>query len=203
MLPEDPGGDRWFYLVPRFVQHAGDGARAALQEYYRAVLEQCDGAVLDLCASWTSHYEPTAGSRFVVLGLNGVELQANRAATERKVHDLNQQPSLPFYDDASFGVVTCSLSVDYLTSPRELFSEVYRVLAPGGVACFAFTNRCFPSKVVSKWLAPFDDLAHIRLVGSYFHYTGPWVDLAVADVTPPGWGTDPMFVVQARKPSSR
>ena len=209
MTPQDPGGDGLFYLLPRFVQHAGDGARAALEEYYAALLAHAGArarpegaAVLDLCASFTSHYTPPAPafSRFVVVGLNGVELFANRAATERRVHNLNESPSLPFLRDASFEAVTCSLSVDYLTSPREIFGEVHRVLAPGGVASFAFTNRCFPEKVVSKWLAPFDDLAHIRLVASYFHYTGPWTDLAVADVTPPGWGTDPMFVVQARKP---
>lgn len=209
MTPQDPGGDGLFYLLPRFVQHAGDGARAALEEYYEAaLLHAAEGAgpegaaVLDLCSSFTSHYTPPtpAFSRFVVVGLNGIELFANRAATERRVYNLNENPSLPFLADASFRAVTCSLSVDYLTSPREIFGEVYRVLEPGGIACFAFTNRCFPEKVVSKWLAPFDDLAHIRLVASYFHYTGPWADLAVADVTPPGWGADPMFVVQARKP---
>ena len=57
-----------------------------------------------------------------------------------------------------------------------------------------------PREVVPKWLAPFEDAAHIRHIGSYFHFTGPWADLAVADVTPPGFGTDPMYVVQARKP---
>ena len=44
-------------------------------------------------------------------------------------------------------VVTNSLSVDYLTQPLEVFAEMNRVLKPGGLACMAFTNRCFPTKV--------------------------------------------------------
>ena len=35
----------------------------------------------------------------------------------------------PRYDDASFDVVTNSLSVDYMTSPLELFGEIHRVPA--------------------------------------------------------------------------
>jgi hypothetical protein len=35
----------------------------------------------------------------------------------------------PRYDDASFDVITNSLSVDYMTSPLELFGEIHRVPA--------------------------------------------------------------------------
>ena len=56
-----------------------------------------------------------------------------------------EQPALPFADD-SFDVITNSLSVDYMTQPIPLFKEMFRVLKPGGVACCAFTNRCFPTK---------------------------------------------------------
>ena len=79
--------------------------------------------------------------------------------------------------------------------------EMHRVLKPGGRACMAFTNRCYPSKVVPMWLKPFDDYRHCRIVGQYFHYSGGWEDLSVADVSPEGWtgARDPMYVVQARK----
>ena len=50
----------------------------------------------------------------------------------------------------SFDVITNSLSVDYMTSPLELFDEMHRVLKPGGVACMAFTNRCFPTKACAR-----------------------------------------------------
>ena len=143
LTPEWAGNDKAFYTVPKFVQHAGDECRASLTEFYSAVLpEHGEGAVLDLCSSFTSHYpENYKAKRCVALGLNFLELMANPSKTEYKVQDLNQNPKLPF-EDNSFDVITNSLSVDYMTKPLELFAEMHRVLKPGGVACMAFTNRC-------------------------------------------------------------
>lgn len=33
-------------------------------------------------------------------------------------------------------------SVQYMQQPEAVFAEVYRVLKPGGVAIFTFSNRC-------------------------------------------------------------
>lgn len=49
------------------------------------------------------------------------------------MQDLNQNPIFP-YPDSTYDVVTCVVSVDYLTRPLEIFSEIGRVLRPGGVA---------------------------------------------------------------------
>lgn len=38
-------------------------------------------------------------------------------------------------------------SVQYLQQPERVFGEVYRVLKPGGVAIFTFSNRMFYDKV--------------------------------------------------------
>lgn len=143
LTPEWAGNDGAFYTMPKFVQHAGDECRESLTEFYGAVLPpNGQGAVLDLCSSFTSHYpEGYKAKRCVALGLNFLELMANPSKTEYKVQDLNTNPKLPF-DDDSFDVITNSLSVDYMTKPIELFAEMHRVLKPGGVACMAFTNRC-------------------------------------------------------------
>ncbi|KAL1520038.1 hypothetical protein AB1Y20_023515 [Prymnesium parvum] len=202
LTPLMAGNDRLFYLMPKLVQHAGEECRAALTDFYAAVLPQHDGDVLDLCSSWTSHY-PAAwkGRRVVALGLNPIELMLNPSKTEWRVQDLNSEPKLPF-DDGSFEVITNSLSVDYLTKPVEVFAEMARVLKPGGVACCAFTNRCFPTKVVPIWTKPFTEENHARIVGSYFHYSSPlWAEIGVADVSPDGWAgqRDPAVVVIGRK----
>jgi hypothetical protein len=65
----------------------------------------------------------------------------------------------------------------------------------------AFTNRCFPSKVVPIWKQPFSDLNHARIVGNYFHFSADWESIDAVDVSPEGWAgqRDPMFVIQARK----
>ena len=66
----------------------------------------------------------------------------------------------------------------------------------------AFTNRCFPTKVVPVWNRPFTEAHHARIVGSYFKFSSEaWAELGVADVSPDGWvgQRDPMVVVMARK----
>ena len=153
LTPDWAGNDQLFYIMPKFVQHAGDECRQSLTKFYDSVLPM-DGDVLDLCASFTSHFPKTwSGRRCVALGLNPLELAANPSKTEWRVQDLNKEPRLPF-DDESFDVITNSLSVDYLTSPLEVFAEMHRVLRPGGVACMAFTNRWYalrsPTHSVSR-----------------------------------------------------
>jgi ubiquinone/menaquinone biosynthesis C-methylase UbiE len=41
--------------------------------------------------------------------------------------------------------------VQYLQQPEKVFAEVYRVLKPGGVAIFTFSNRMFYDKAISAW----------------------------------------------------
>ena len=203
LRPMDPSDDQLFYLIPKFVHHAGGECRECLTKYYGAILPPPGtGAVLDLCSSWTSHYpKGYKAKRCAALGLNALELLANPSKTEWKVQNLNTDQKLP-YETGSFDVVTNSLSADYLTSPLGVFEEVRRVLKPGGLAAMAFTNRCFPTKVVPAWTRPFTEPAHARILASYFHYAGfDDIDIAVADVSPDGFvgQRDPMVVVQARK----
>ena len=202
LTPEWSGNDGAFYFLPKLVQHAGDGCRKSLSDFYARVLPPAStGTTLDLCSSWTSHY-PVGykASRGVALGLNYVELALNPSKTELCVQDLNKNPALP-YDDGTFDIITNSLSVDYMTSPLELFSQMHRVLKPGGLACMAFTNRCFPTKVVPAWTRPFTEESHARIVASYYHYSADWGEIGIADISPPGWEgeRDPCIVVMGRK----
>lgn len=203
LTPDWAGNDRLFYAVPKFAQHAGDECRASLAEFYRVALPPSGtGAVLDLCASFTSHYpKEWKARRCAALGLNPLELAVNPSATEWRVQDLNAQPTLP-YADGEFDLITNSLSVDYLTRPLEVFAEMSRVLKPGGRACMAFTNRCFPTKVVPVWNRPFTEDHHAQIVGAYFRYSSDaWAEVGVADVSPDGWAgqRDPAVVVIGRK----
>ena len=137
LTPDDNSNDQLFYLLPKFVHHAGDECRRCLTDYYDLILPRnAGGNVLDLCSSFTSHY-PTrwkapSGGKCIILGLNPLELAANPSKTEFKVQNLNRNPKLPF-DDNYFDVITNSLSVDYLTRPLEIFDEMYRVLKPGDI----------------------------------------------------------------------
>ena len=152
LRPMDPTNDQLFYLLPKFVHHAGEDCRALLTRYYECALP-AEGSALDLCSSWTSHYpKNTKLKRCALLGLNALELLANPSKTEWTLRNLNTNPKLPYGDD-EFDVVTNALSCDYLTQPLEVFQEIHRVLKPGGLATMAFTNRCFPTKVYHNILS--------------------------------------------------
>ena len=100
------------------------------------------------------------------LGLNREELETNPILDEIIIHDINQNHRLPF-DDASFDIVICSLSIEYITHPLKLFDEVARILRPEGRFIISFSNRWFPTKAVQVW-NNLHDFERIGLVMEYF-----------------------------------
>lgn len=185
----DNSEDNYFYTQPRFVTHIDDRAIESLTAYYKEEFEALTNDkpldVLDLCSSWISHLpDDVKLGRVVGIGMNEQELAANKQLTEWQVQDLNKDPKLSQYDDNSFDVVCNVVSVDYLTKPREIFQEMYRILRPGGVALMSFSNRCFPSKAVSMWLQA-DDIGRMTIVASYFHYSAPWSSIEALDIKLP------------------
>ena len=194
----DEGPDGAFYGQPRLVTHIDDAAIAAVGRIYRQLGLQ--GRVLDLMSSWISHFEDRPQG-LIVAGRNSIELAANQQAAGGVVIDLNRHPELPFAD-ASFDGATCCVSVDYLTSPLEVFDEVARVLRPGAPFCLTFSNRCFPTKVIQGW-AQTDDRTHVAIVADYFRATGPWDDLRYGVDGPPERAGDPLFAVWALRARGR
>lgn len=191
----DEAPDPVFYGPPRLVTHLDDQAIAAVGALYYE-LGLGEGAVLDLMSSWISHFSaPPVG--LTVLGMNAAELDANGAATERLVHDLNIDPRLPF-PDASYDAAVCCVSVDYLVRPVEVFGEVARVLRPGGAYVCTFSNRCFPSKAIRGWLDT-DDATHCQIVAEYFRLAGGFDEPVVSRRTPKGHRGDPLYAVWARR----
>ena len=197
-MDESPDGA--FYRPTRLVTHIDDGAIAAVGQVYAELgidgSQAADRQVLDLMSSWVSHFI-TPPSQLSILGMNAAELEANAAATERVVQDLNTDPALPWLD-ASFDAVTCCVSVDYLVRPLEVFDEAHRVLRPGGLLVCTFSNRCFPTKAIRGWLQS-DDEAHVAIVRAYFASTGPWAEVVGRLVTPVDAPGDPLFAVWGRR----
>lgn len=190
----DASPDPDFYGWPRLVTHIDDRAIAAVGQHYDQL--SLNGDVLDLMASWVSHFRSQPRS-LTVLGLNADELAANPMAGARVVHDLNAQPVLPF-EAGTFDGAVCCVSVDYLTSPIEVFREVARVLRPGGVFTCTFSNRCFPTKAIRGWLAS-SDTERCRIVERYFEMSRAFLP-AERDILIPmdRVGADPLFAVFAR-----
>lgn len=188
-VDETPDVD--FYTPLRLVTHIDDRAIAAVGALYREL--GIDGDVLDLMASWVSHFEHRP-RRLTVLGMNAAELTHNPMAETRVVHDLNADPSLPF-SDATFDAAVCCVSVDYLVHPVEVFRAAGRVLRPHGVFVCTFSNRLFPTKAIRGWLDA-DDTGHCAIVERYFELAGCFSPARSQRCTPPGSG-DPLFAVWA------
>jgi SAM-dependent methyltransferase len=184
--------DAVFYEPTRLVTHIDDHAIAAVGALYREL--RVAGRVLDLMSSWVSHFEDPP-RHLTALGMNAAELESNPLATETAVHDLNSDATLPF-DDGSFDDVVCCVSVDYLTRPLDVFSDVVRVLRPGGRFICTFSNRCFPTKAIRGWLMSDDD-GHIEIVRSYFDLTSGFGHPAADVRVSPRQGVDPLYAVWA------
>ncbi len=190
---ESPDSD--FYTSPRLVTHIDAAATAAVTAIYRETL--APGAdVLDLMTSHVSHLpDDLLLGRVAGLGMNAEELDANPRLTERRVHDLNADPTLPF-DGAAFDAVLICVSVQYLTDPVAVFREVARVLRVGGALVVTFSDRCFPTKAVRVWSA-LDDAGHVALVGMVMREAGDFGEYDAVAHTP--HRGDPLFGVIARR----
>ncbi|KAI8463981.1 MAG: hypothetical protein J3K34DRAFT_129281 [Monoraphidium minutum] len=194
----DPSLDRDFYAFPRLVKHVDDGFLAQVTQLYRQRIPE-DAVVLDLCSSWVSHLPKDRKYKEVVgHGMNAQELAKNPQLDRWFVRDLNKEPGEWALGDASVDAVVCCVSVQYLQRPEAVFAEVYRVLKPGGVAMFTFSNRMFYDKAISAWR---DGTGYSRcqLVKEYFQcvpgFTTPEVLLEVkapGGAAPPAGGGGPL-----------
>ncbi|NNJ90072.1 MAG: methyltransferase domain-containing protein [Gammaproteobacteria bacterium] len=147
---QDSSNDAIFYRQKRMVHHIDQSASDTITQIYRReLLPQM--RVLDLMSSWQSHLPNDITDLHITgLGMNDSELLANPDLDDYVVHDLNQQPSLPFSNDF-FDLTLCSLSIEYLVDPLSVLHEVIRVTRPGGKLLVSFSNRSFQSKAITIW----------------------------------------------------
>ncbi|MBV8138258.1 MAG: methyltransferase domain-containing protein [Deltaproteobacteria bacterium] len=182
----DETDDELFYSQPRRVVHIDDGAIRKVGQIFARLLPQ-GGAILDLMSSWRSHVpDQVRPARLVGLGMNRPEMEDNPALTEIVIHNLNQNPLLPFADSEFDGAVV-TVSIQYMTRPVEIFRGVGKVLKPGAPFIVSFSNRMFPTKAVAIWhsLGEFD---RVRLVSRYFQESRNFENMEVIDMSAP---TDP------------
>ena len=192
---QDESSDALFYQVARLVVHIDEATIHALSGFYRETLTE--GAdVLDLMSSWVSHLpeQPSLG-RVVGLGMNGQELTANPALSDWVVHDLNEEPRLPF-EDESFDFVLNAVSVQYLKRPFEVFRDIARVLRPGGISIVAMSHRCFPTKAI-RFFHGSSGAERCELVRQYHVRDEAFSQSRVLDRSPRG--ADPLWIVMGRR----
>ncbi len=162
----DTTDDTQFYESPRFVTHVDEGFIQQLTDLYRERL-QPNTWIFDMMSSWVSHLpEEMEFARVEGHGLNGEELARNPRLNHYFVQNLNQEPKLPL-EDQSFDAVLNTVSVQYLQYPEAVFSEIHRILKPGGVAIISFSNRMFYQKAIQAWRDG-SEANRVALVQRYF-----------------------------------
>ena len=203
----DDTDDTLFYDYPRFVTHVDDGFIQQLTDLYQARL-QPHTRILDLMSSWVSHLPDLPFAHVEGHGLNGEELAKNPRLDHYFVQNLNQDPQLPLADD-SFDAVLNTVSVQYVQYPEAIFSEIHRVLKPGGIAIISFSNRMFAQKAIAAWRDG-SETSRVNLVKQYFKavpgFSEPEAIVRVSQLPPfmqmVGMGGDPFYAVMAQKVGS-
>ncbi|NMG09985.1 class I SAM-dependent methyltransferase [Brasilonema sp. UFV-L1] len=171
----DSTDDKQFYEYPRFVTHVDEGFIQKLTDLYRERLKP-NTRILDMMSSWVSHLpEEISFDHVEGHGLNTEELARNPQLNHYFVQNLNENPQLPLKDQDFDAVLNC-VSVQYLQYPEAVFSEIHRILKPGGVAIVSFSNRMFFQKAIQAWREG-TEASRVELVKKYLS--------AVPGFTPP------------------
>lgn len=165
----DASNDLLFYDAPRFVTHVDEGFIAQLTALYGDRLSP-HSRVFDMMSSWVSHLPSDLAFDHVEgHGMNAEELARNKRLDHYFVQNLNENPQLPL-EDSSFDAVLNTVSVQYLQQPELVFAEVRRILKPGGIAIFSFSNRMFYQKAIAAWRDG-SEAERVDLVKQYFTQT--------------------------------
>ncbi len=162
----DDTDDTLFYSFPRFVTHVDEGFMQQLTQLYRDRLKP-NTRIFDLMSSWVSHLpEEIKFAHVEGHGLNEEELAKNPRLNHYFVQNLNQNPQIPLPDQDFDAVINC-VSIQYLQYPDAIFSEIYRILKPGGIAIISFSNRMFYQKAIAIWRDN-SEANRVELVQNYF-----------------------------------
>ncbi|KAJ8119086.1 hypothetical protein OPT61_g46 [Boeremia exigua] len=190
---QDETDDGLFYRQPRLVTHIDDPAIENLTAYYDTVLPR-QGKILDMCTSWKSFYpasikhEVQKGRVEVYgVGLNAEEMGLNglfQGEKRWRVMNLNKAPYDPRAGwpgaELRFDAVTCVVSIDYLNHPLEVCRNLLDAINEGGTIHLAISNRCFPNKIVRRWMM-LNEQSRLEFVGDYLHFSG-WNNVEIVDL---------------------
>ena len=190
----DESSDDQFYRIPRFVTHIDAAAIDAVTNLYRTQIP-ANAVVLDLMSSWVSHFpEDVEYKRRIGLGMNARELARNKQLDEWIVHDLNKRPVLPFAEN-EFDAVTLCVSIDYLTDPVSVLTEIGRVLKKEAPLIITYSNRFFETKATSAWLS-LSEQDRKYLLKTWLQDAGVFTDIEHVDCSPASG--DPLYAILAK-----
>jgi SAM-dependent methyltransferase len=189
----DEAPDEKFYAIPRFTSHIDFGAIESVTKLYRKYLPE-NAHILDLMSSLLSHLPADKRySRVVGLGMNEREMANNKQLDEWVVHNLNDQPNLPFKEN-TFDAGTICVSIDYLTNPVAVIKSMGQVLKEGAPLIITYSNRYFESKATAAWLYLSDE-QRAYLIKSFLKEAQCFSNIELMDCSPEIG--DPLYAIIA------
>lgn len=175
-------------------------AAQKLKEHYSFYLRD-DMSVLELGAAEESYLpDGLKLSRHVGVGANKALLKENSALTESLIVNLNDiveeqgvnSDELKALGADTFDVILMANTIDFLTSPREVFRSAWALLKPGGMMIVPFVNKQaykmkFERAQTKMWRDMNDD-QHMWIAGSFFQFSASdgWEKLKGFDISPEG-----------------
>ena len=104
----------------------------------------------------------------------------------------------------------------YTDTPLPLFTELHRIVRPGGTLAVTFCapppasstwaqqSTCDPQSASLAWLQAADGADLLYMVGSFFYYSAEWGSIEVEELLPHSAANPaPLYAVTARKMSNR
>ena len=194
----DSSADTSFYSAPRFVTHIDDAAIATLREYHDTTLPR-KGRIFDFCSSWVSHYPKSVEDaakqgdlKITGLGMNQAELDRNAVLNNGRVlKDLNVDPGIAAAlleskcigpdESEKLDASTNVVSTDYLTKPVEVLKSLREATKTGGTVHLTISNRCFPTKAISRWLRV-EEEERLEMVADFLHFAG-WKKIEIVELS--------------------
>ncbi len=193
----DQKDDALFYAEARLHGYLDAAAANALTTLYSEVLPE-NGLIFDMMSSFESYLpESMTFAEVIGLGMNSAELAANPRLTDSFVLNLNAEQALPF-DSESVDAVLCANSIEYLQKPLEVFSEIHRILKPGGCIIVAVSRVAFPEKAIQAWTTS-GVQERVSLLNSYFQLSAEWETIN-ARLMPPTETTNGLIMLWTSKP---
>eukprot|EP00977_Amphora_coffeiformis_P007380 scaffold1595_cov171-Amphora_coffeaeformis.AAC.21 len=188
----------WGQDVAQVTTDMDPDAVARLKAHYEFYLQ--DGiSILELGAAEDSYLpDSIKPSRHVGVGANPIMMKKNPSLTETLVVNLNKVVEGRDVDNDDFrrlaqepfDAVIMANTVDFLTSPREVFRSAWYLLKPGGQMIVAFSGKDgtkdkFPDATTKMW-NDFNDDQHLWMTGSFFQFSAGdgWESLRGFDISP-------------------
>lgn len=180
--------------ISHFPTELEDAARASAHSSVRASSIN-KGEVSGSSHPFEDISSSTTNLEVIGMGMNTAELDSNPILSQRIVQDLNADPALPAIL-APLNAMTCVVSIDYLTQPLQVLQSAHSMLVPGSYVHLIISNRCFPTKVIRRWMR-ISEKERLDMVGDYLHFAG-FEEIEVVTLSE-GRRSDPLWVVRGKR----